>query len=168
MEKNCNNNYYVDFSQLVGKTLTSIEGGVGNEQMTFITNTGERYALTYYQDYCASCSVEDICGDLNDIIGSPIFMAEEVSNKSPEDHLLEKRQLYYYKAKAEHDPKDGEFYWSRYEPGPDNEWRSESETWTFYKIVTFKGAVTIRWYGSSNGYYSETATFEKLGDNNGN
>jgi len=39
---------------------------------------------------------------------------------------------------------------------------SESGTWSFYSIVTFKGCVTLRWNGESNGYYSEEAGFYKI------
>ena len=129
----------IPFSTLVGKTLTKVEGSKGDEAIVFTTVEGEEYQLWHIQDCCESVSVDDICGDWSEIIGSPILKAEENSSTDP----------------IENDPyatKEGEYERDSF----------DSFTWTFYRITTELGQVVIRWYGSSNGYYSESVTLSKL------
>ncbi len=45
-------------------------------------------------------------------------------------------------------------------PKDSHEYGGESGTWTFYRYSTVRGTVTVRWYGSSNGYYSESVSYE--------
>lgn len=118
------------FKDLLGKILSNIENK-NNEELIFTLVNGEKYKLYHRQDCCEDVKIEDIIGDLDDLVGSPILMAEEVTseNKNPEGV-----------------------------PGKEYQ---DSFTWTFYKLATIKGYVTIRWYGESNGYYSEEVEFSE-------
>jgi predicted acetyltransferase len=87
-----------------------------------------KFEMSHTQDCCESVSIEDVVGDLEDLLYSPMLEAGEAhqdADNEKEDYV-------------------------------------DSATWTFYKFGTIKGSVTIRWYGSSNGYYSETASFEEI------
>ena len=119
-----------NISELIGKTLKSINVH-NSELIRFYTEEGDEYVMWHEQDCCESVDIEDICGSLENLIGSPVLMAEEVI--------------------SEVKPPDVE---RKYEP--------ESETWTFYKIATINEYVTIRWFGQSNGYYSEYVSFDKV------
>jgi hypothetical protein len=64
-------------SALEGRVLVSIEKNEPGDELLFTTDTGQRYLMSHYQDCCETVSIEDICGDLNDLIGTPILVAEE-------------------------------------------------------------------------------------------
>jgi hypothetical protein len=155
-EKNWNDNYDAQFEDLKGKILTKIETCDDGERMTFHCTDGQVFQLKYYQDCCAHCNVEDVCGEIEDLLGSPILMAEEAQSEEPTEAILAERRAEYEKEKA-----GDHCYYDSFEDYCSS--RFDSETWTFYKLATVKGHVTLRWYGSSNGYYSETAIFERLG-----
>ena len=119
-----------EIKDLIGKTITNIEND--NFEILFTCNDGKQFKMYHAQDCCEDVQVEDICGDLDDLIGSPILKAEEsTSYENPEGVEVKEYQ--------------------------------ESFTWTFYKFATVKGYVDIRWYGESNGYYSESVDFIEVG-----
>lgn len=122
-----------DFSALQGLTLARVTVGDDKETIDFATTDGRTFRQWHSQDCCERVEVSEIVGDLDDLIGSPVLMAEEVSHH------------------REDPPEVGVI---------DDQWR-ESWTWTFYKLATIKGSVTIRWLGESNGYYSESVDFDE-------
>ncbi len=74
---------YCDVNVLTGKTLESLVDE-GNE-LIFKTTDGETYRMYHEQDCCESVILEDVVGDLQDLVGSVILVAEEVEGESPAD-----------------------------------------------------------------------------------
>jgi hypothetical protein len=105
---------------MVGLTMHDVSTRYNNHELIFTATNGLEFRFYHDQDCCEHVEIVDICGELGDLIGSPITQAEEVGSPP-------------YDADSTHD----------------------SGTWTFYKFATIHGSVTVRWLGTSNGYYSE-------------
>lgn len=105
------------FGDLRGRVLTRVEQ-IGNDELRFYLTDDHYVKLYHQQDCCESVTIEDIVGDLNDLVETPLLLVEETSSRGDDDGY-------------------------------------ESSTWTYYRFRTIKGSVDIRWYGTSNGYYSE-------------
>ena len=117
------------FNELLGKTINEIKGlKKDNDEVYFECSDGTKYKMYHEQDCCEMVYIEDVCGDVEDVIGSTITMAEEVSNSDDVP-------LHEY---------------------------DESYTWTYYKLATIKGYLTIKWYSVSNGYYLEKVYFKRI------
>lgn len=122
-----------DFGVLVGQTIAQIDGAtIGSERIRFRLADGRVFVMRHQQDCCEDVQVEDVIGDVSDLIGATVVKAEERTNKDGVAPIGAKDRYY------------------------------ESATWTFYEIATNKGSVTIRWLGTSNGYYSEEVDFSEV------
>lgn len=121
-----------ELKDLIGQTMASVEN-VNDEELVFISTDGKKFKLHHSQDCCESVSIESVVGDLADLVGEPLLMAEErTSTENPQDAKPETLEY------------------------------QDSFTWTFYKFATRKGYVDVRWYGESNGYYSESVDFDAV------
>ena len=111
---------------VIGKTVIDIRTDKRN-YISFLFSDGSAMKMYHSQSCCENVTIDDINGDLNDLIGTPILLAELRTNFN--------------------------------EGGPVDEYDS-SYTWSFYTFRAHKGFVDIRWYGTSNGYYSEDVDIE--------
>jgi hypothetical protein len=109
--------------KLVGQTFDSVYQEDVN--LLFFRKGNQGYLMHHEQDCCEDVAIEEIVGDLADLVGAEILEAREDSNNTYDDE-------------------------------------NESQTWTFYNLRTAKGYVTIRWYGTSNGYYSESVNLSEV------
>jgi len=113
-------------SDLMGKTITKITEK--EDELQFHVGD-DVYYMFHDQSCCEDVRIEEIIGDLQDLVGSPILEAEGAEGEVQDDI-----GKYGYMG---------------------------DKQWTFYKLGTIKGHVNIRWYGTSNGYYSTGVSFQK-------
>jgi hypothetical protein len=71
----------ITIKNLLGKTLVKVIGKKGDGEIQFVTTEGEKFYMYHQQDCCESVLVEDICGDMDDLVGSPIVQADEETNR---------------------------------------------------------------------------------------
>lgn len=116
-----------NLESLVGKIVVEIKGNRFDEEFVLITQCGLVYTFHHEQSCCEYVYLEDVIGDNDDLLGE-IILAEEATNRdiSAPTHAKYIDPMYI-----------------------------ESYTWTFYRFATKKGLVVLRFFGSSNGYYSE-------------
>jgi hypothetical protein len=62
---------------LKGKTLTNIDGSTDKDRLIFSCSDGSEYLMHHSQVCCESVTIDDVCGDWADLIGSPVLEAEE-------------------------------------------------------------------------------------------
>lgn len=113
---------------LRGKTFDRVYVNDDKSELIF-ENAEYEFKLLHEEDCCECVQIEDIVGDLDDLVGRPLDIVEEVE------------------------------YDQDYNPPDVKPVSGDSFTWTFYKFATIKGYVDVRWLGESNGYYSEAVDF---------
>ena len=88
----------VEFSDLLGKTFNVIQSN--DEYIVFYAEDGIEYHMFHEQDCCECVYIESIVGDITDLIGEPILVAEEVVNtglEDPEDDYSDSCTWTFYK-----------------------------------------------------------------------
>lgn len=119
------------FGDLLGEIIVYATGEKGDDEIKLTLADGRVFSLYHDQDCCESVEVDEVIGEWGDLYGLPLTLAEEVTHEGENP------------------------------PGVPVKEYQDSYTWTFYRLGTARGLVTIRWYGESNGYYSESVSFEE-------
>lgn len=100
-------------TELIGQTVIGVN--VGRHALHLQLANGKKFGFWHERECCETVEIDQVDGDIDDLIGTPLVMAEVVSERYNGDDSL--------------------------------------CVYTFYKFATVNGYVTVRWNGTSNGYY---------------
>jgi hypothetical protein len=69
------------FSDLKGSVLVEITGlKKDSDEVSWVAEDGRSWRMYHSQDCCESVSIEDVCGDVADLLGVEILEAAEVTD----------------------------------------------------------------------------------------
>ena len=78
------------FEDLKGKVLKAVKVDEEVGGIFFTTEDNRIFALVHYQDCCENVWIESVVGNLEDLVGEPILVAEEATNhETPSDYTHE-------------------------------------------------------------------------------
>lgn len=73
-------NSVIVYEDMIGETLVSVE--VSEDYVVMRTNDEDYfYGMQHYQECCESVWLEDVNGDVDDLVGTPILLAEKVTQE---------------------------------------------------------------------------------------
>lgn len=68
-------------SELVGRVMTDVNiSRAGKDEIVFTCDDGRRFKMYHDYECCEHVYIDDIVGDIQDLVGTPILVAEETSN----------------------------------------------------------------------------------------
>lgn len=77
------------FEDLVGDILLKLTVSDDKDRIEFLTLKGKKYSMFHSQDCCESVYINDITGDLQDLLDYPILLAEEVVQVAKSDDFAD-------------------------------------------------------------------------------
>lgn len=76
-----------DIKELIGVTMKAVTVNEARDEMIFEAEDGRGWVFYHAGDCCESVGIEDVIGDLSDLVGSPLVMADESTNQdNPPEH----------------------------------------------------------------------------------
>lgn len=124
------------YKEYISETIKQVYYDKEGSYVIFEFDSDTGILMEHTQNCCEHVALDDVVGGkLEDLVGQKILNFEEVINRDLDEKPL-KINI------------DDTAY--------------DSTTWSFYKISTIKDDITLRWFGISNGCYSEKITISKL------
>ena len=66
-------------SDMLGLTFVDVTGQEGAEELVFTAEDGRKFIFYHEQDCCEDVKIEEVWGNLTDLTGRPLTLAEEVT-----------------------------------------------------------------------------------------